>query len=94
MNIRILLAASLLLSTLSFVPAASACRSDLPYLHEYCAGEPLPLPCLSVNCVKAIALGVAGVVLNCAEKIAEYDWANWDPAHDPLPSFECINLNN
>ena len=90
MNVRLAVAASLVLSTLVLVPGASACQSSIYVVQHYvCEGNTPDLPCLSVDCIVDDAVAVVTTVRECAAKITAYD-----PAHDPLLGFQCFTLSN
>jgi hypothetical protein len=84
MNLRLLVAAMLVLSGVSLLaPGASACTSSNYLIQTVCEEK---VPCLSLNCI----LGYADDGVTCAILIATYNWADYDPAHDAFPSFACF----
>lgn len=89
-NLRILLAAALVLPALAVAtPSASACRSPIYVIEHYVCEE--QLPCASVNCI------LADPTVHClvvdAEYYATYDWLNFDPLHPVFPSSPCTIEN-
>jgi hypothetical protein len=95
MNARFVLLAALVVSSVALVPSAAAntCILCNP-------PPPPPLPCASVNCIIADAVALANgakATALCLEHYAiglsTYDWLNFDPLHDRLPSQSCIILN-
>ncbi|GEM_PF-5805188 len=98
MNARFILIAALIASTFALLPEAAACSPTL------CGPHPIPpippLPCASVNCLVADAVGLANGVKATALCLVAYagsletiDWLAFDPLHDRLPTQTCVNLN-
>ncbi|MEA3200157.1 MAG: hypothetical protein QOE90_1585 [Thermoplasmata archaeon] len=86
MNLRLLLAAALLLPALAIAtPTASACRSPIYVVEHYvCEGQ---LPCASVNCI--LGNDIVRCLVVDGQFYATYNWFDFDPLHDQLPGSPC-----